>query len=212
MGKLVGGDDRTGVVDGKYRAVLFLFVQLYCNAALRAGVLHSVVDERPDEAFDLNLVSSNLHVVLDVLIELDVCFEGHGVKGQARLLCEGRQVNGLLLAVRTCACTALVVSCKEEQLFDETLHVHGFVFDAAYPFHLLGDLGLRMCCDDVRVGENDSERCLELVRCVGDELRLLVPGAFDGPGNEMGEQYAHEGHGNQRESEDGQDSHHSRLH
>ena len=125
---------------------------------------------------------------------------------------EGGQVDRLLFAARTCACTALVVSCKEEQFFDETLHVLGFVFDAAYPFHLLGDLGLRMCCDDVGVGENDGERCLELVRCVGDELRLLVPGAFDGPGNEMSEQYAHEGHGNQRECEDGQDSHHGRSH
>ena len=160
----------------------------------------------------MNLVGSNLHAVFYVLIELDVCLEGHGVEGQARLLCKGRQVNRFLLAVRTCACTAFVVSRKEEQLLDEALHVLGLVFDAAHPFHLVGDLGLRVRRDDVGVGENDGERRLELVRCVGDELRLLVPGAFYGPGDEMGEQYAHERHGNQCEREDGQDPHHGRPH
>ena len=192
--------------------VLFLFAQLYHDATLRAGVLHGVVDERPDEALDLNLVGSNLHTVLYVLIELDICLEGHGVESKARLLCEGRQVDWLLLVARARSCTAFIVSRKEEQLLDEALHVLGLVFDAAHPFHLVGDLGLRVRGDDVGVGENDGERRLELVRCVGDELRLLVPGAFDGPGDEMGEQYAHEGHGNQRKSEDGQDSHHGCLH
>ena len=64
---------------------------------------------------------------------------------------------------------------EEEHVFHQFAHAFSLGFDIFHPLLLRPDGRVRILQQDVRIGEHDGERRLNLVRSIGHELFLLHP-------------------------------------
>ena len=201
MGKVLGRYGRAGVAHLKLR-LLARARKRHVHRSPVVDVLAGVVDERARQTTQALLVAAQLDPRLHLRFQLHAALEGHRFElqglafehvGQVHLLehrAGGPGLSGGLL---------LVHLRQREQIAHQALHGLGLVLRALEPLALACHAALGMLERDGRVGQDNGERGLQVVRCVGHEAPLLRPSAGDGAQRPAAEEQADdEEHGKRR--------------
>ena len=171
--------DRGSLVVHRQTAALAPLLEGHLDGGAHGGVLHGIVDKDADHAAQPVRVALHVHALGDGILHGRPALERDGVELEGGGAHDFREVDvGALQDVRG-AGDALVGARELQKVVYERLHVAGLLGRAVHPAPGVCGEGL-VALEDLRVREDDGERRLQLVRRVGHEAALLVPGALDG--------------------------------
>ncbi len=111
-----------------------------------------------------------------MLIDHAARLESYHVKLHGHALYQFRKIHILMPVDGTAGEVVLVGAGQFKEVGDQTTHALSLGVCGEDPAMIFfGDLG-KVAFEDAAVGQNDRERGLELMRCVGCELALGLPG------------------------------------
>ena len=190
--KVLGRYGRAGVAHRKPR-LLSRARKRHVHRSPVVDVLASVVDERARQTAQPLLVAAQLDAGLHLRFQPHAALERHRFELQDLAFDDVGQVD--LLECRTGGAglrggLLLVHLRQREQIAHQALHGLGLVLRALEPLALACHAALGMLERDGRVGKDDGERGLQVVRRVRHEAALLRPGAGDGTQRPAAEEQA----------------------
>ena len=200
--KVLGRYGRAGVAHRKPR-LLSRARKRHVHRSPVVDVLASVVDERARQTAQPLLVAAQLDAGLHLRFQPHTALERHRFELQDLAFDDVGQVDFLEGRARGAGLRGgllLVHLRQREQIAHQALHGLGLVLRALEPLALACHAALGMLERDGRVGKDDGERGLQVVRRVRHEAALLRPGAGDGTQRPAAEEQADdEEHGQRRD-------------
>ena len=151
------------------------FLECHLDRALWGRIFLRVIEEDLDDLLQVLWRAVDRDAVGDVLRERQALFEEECVKGEQLVRNEARQVDGLQ---RHLLDGTAVDTSELQEALDEATHLVRHREDILDELRLMRFIEARRF-QHLRIGQDDGERCLQLMGGVGNELPLLCPGFLD---------------------------------